>query len=64
MIPIDVKARDGRPQAMINLINDNKVEDIKYGIKLAEKNIGFKDNIYTFPYFLFFLIKRFLNEKI
>lgn len=64
LIPIDVKASDGRPQAMINLINDDKIEDIKYGIKLAEKNIGFKDNIYTFPYFLSFLIKRFLNEKI
>ncbi len=64
LIPIDVKARDGRSVAMIGLITNNKIEDIKYGIKLAEKNIGFKDNIYTFPYFLSFLIKRYLNEKI
>lgn len=63
LIPIDVKATDGRPIAMIGLINDVKIEDIKYGIKLAEKNIGFKDKIYTFPYFLAFLLKRYLDEK-
>ena len=63
LIPIDVKATDGRPNAMIGLINDPKIDDIKYGIKLVEKNIGFKDNIYTFPYFLSFLLKRFLSEK-
>ena len=34
----------------------------KYGIKLANKNIGFNGHIFTFPYFLGFLLKRFLNE--
>ena len=63
LIPIDVKASDGKPIAMINLIQNDKIEDIKYGIKLAEKNIGFKNNVYTFPYFLSFLLKRYLNEK-
>ncbi len=63
LIPIDVKARDGSSKAMLNLIRDNKIDDIKYGIKLAEKNIGFKNNVYTFPYFLSFLLKRYLNEK-
>lgn len=63
LIPIDVKATDGRPNAMIGLINDPKIEDIKYGIKLAEKNIGLKDNVYTFPYFLSFLLKRYLDER-
>ena len=64
LIPIDVKASDGRPTAMIGLINNRNIEDVKYGIKLAEKNIGLKDNVYTFPFFLSFLIKRYLNEKI
>ena len=63
LIPIDVKASDGRPVAMIGLINNNEIEDIKYGIKLAEKNIGYQNNIYTFPYFLTFLLKRFLAER-
>lgn len=63
LIPIDVKAKDGKAKTMTHLINDPKFEDIKYGIKLAEKNIGFKDGVYTFPYFLTFLLKRFLNDK-
>lgn len=63
LIPIDVKASDGKLRSVKSLINDEKIDDIKFGIKLAEKNIGFENNIYTFPYFLAFLIKRFLREK-
>lgn len=63
LIPIDVKASDGKLKSVKSLINDEKIDDIKFGIKLAEKNIGFENNIYTFPYFLAFLIKRFLTEK-
>ena len=51
------------PSEVQNLINDEKINDIKFGIKLAEKNIGFENNIYTFPYFLAFMLKRFLTEK-
>ncbi len=63
LIPIDVKARDGKIKSVINLINRKDIEDINYGIKFAEKNIGYKDNVYTFPYFMAFLLKRFLNMK-
>ena len=63
LIPIDVKATDGKLKSVQNLINDEKINDIKFGIKLAEKNIGFENNIYTFPYFLAFMLKRFLTEK-
>lgn len=34
-----------------------------YGIKLCNKNIGFNGKFYTFPYFLAFLLKRFVREK-
>lgn len=37
--------------------------DIKYGVKLANKNIGFNGKFYTFPYFLGFFLKRFLKEN-
>ena len=37
--------------------------DIKYGIKLCNKNTDFNGKFYTFPYFLTFLLKRFLKEK-
>ena len=46
-----------------NLIDDKKYKDIKYGIKLCNKNIGFNGKFYTFPYFLTFLLKRFLEIK-
>lgn len=62
LIPIDVKASDGKTKSVNTLICDNRIEDVKFGIKLAEKNIGFKNNIYTFPYFLTFLLKRFISE--
>lgn len=44
-------------------INSEKYSDIKYGIKLGYKNIGFNGKFYTFPYFLTFLLKRYLKEK-
>lgn len=37
--------------------------DVKYGIKLGYKNIGFNGKFYTFPYFLTFLLKRFVAER-
>ena len=63
LIPIDVKATDGKVKSMKSFIEDKNIKDINFGIKLAEKNIGFENNIYTFPYFLTFLLKRFLSEK-
>ena len=63
LIPIDVKAKDGRLKSVKSMIEDKKISDISFGIKLAEKNIGFENNIYTFPYFLTFLLRRFLREK-
>ena len=63
LIPIEVKANDNATISLNNLINSNSFKDIKYGIKLCNKNIGFNEKFYTFPYFLTFLIKRFLKEK-
>lgn len=63
LIPIDVKATDGKMKSVKSFIEDEKISDINFGIKLAEKNVGFANNIYTFPYFLTFLLKRFLSEQ-
>ena len=43
------------------LISLKKYNDIDYGFKLSLNNIGYKDNIYTFPYFCTFLLKRFMK---
>lgn len=62
LIPVEVKATNGRSKSLRTLIKSKHYQDIKYGIKLANTNIGFSDNIYTFPYFCAFLLKRYLKE--
>lgn len=63
LIPVEVKAEDGQAKSLNKLINDDNYPDIKFGIKLCNKNIGFNGKFYTFPYFLAFLLKRFLKER-
>ena len=63
LIPVEVKANDSSTPSLNALIEKENYEDIKYGIKLANKNIGFNGKFYTIPYFLTFMLKRFLSEK-
>ena len=63
LVPVEVKATDGRAKSLRTLIHGEKYGDISWGIKLCGKNIGFNDNVYTFPYFCSFLLKRYLREK-
>lgn len=62
IIPVEVKANDNATASLNNLIESPKYKDIKYGIKLCNKNIGFNGKFYTFPYFLTFLLKKYLRE--
>lgn len=62
LIPIEVKAADGTAKSINKLIDGDNYQDIKYGIKFCDKNIGFNGKFYTFPYFLAFLLKRFLAD--
>ena len=64
LIPVEVKANDASTASLNALIERDTYEDIKYGIKFANKNIGFNGKFYTFPYFMAFLLKRFLREKV
>ncbi|MBQ4069351.1 MAG: ATP-binding protein [Lachnospiraceae bacterium] len=63
LIPVEVKVNDASTPSLNALIERDTYQDIKYGIKLANKNIGFNGKFYTFPYFMTFLLKRFLKEK-
>ena len=63
LIPIEVKASDGASASLKRLITSDAYPDIKYGIKLGDKNIGYNGQFYTFPYFLTFLLRRFLSEN-
>ena len=63
LIPVEVKAKDGTTASLNNLIKWDSYPEVKYGIKFGYKNIGWNGSFYTFPYFLAFLLKRFLKEK-
>ena len=63
LIPVEVKSNDASTPSLNALIEKDTYTDIKYGIKLANKNIGFNGKFYTIPYFLTFMLKRFLQEK-
>ena len=63
LIPVEVKANDGATASLNRLLNDVKYNDVKYGIKLGYRNIGFNGKFYTFPYFLTFLLRRFVAES-
>ena len=63
LIPVEVKAVNGRAKSLRTLINSDKYEDIHYGIKFTGGNIGFENQIYTFPYFCAFLLKRYLKGR-
>lgn len=62
LIPVEVKANDSASRSLDKL-TDGRIEDIKFGIKLCHKNIGFNGQFYTFPYFLTFALRDFLADK-
>ena len=64
LIPVEVKATDSATKSLVKLTaQDGKFPDIQYGIKLCDRNIGFNGHFYTFPYFLTFLLKRFVRRE-
>lgn len=63
LIPIEVKANDNNSKSLATLIKGKKYKDISFGIKLTKQNIGKGNDIITFPYFVTFLLKRYLKEK-
>ncbi len=63
LVPVEVKANDNSTPSLNLLISSDKYKEIKYGIKLCNKNIGYNGKFYTFPYFLAFLLKKYFREK-
>lgn len=62
LIPIEVKSNNDNSKSLAALIKNEKYSDIKDGIKFGDFNIGYANNIYTFPYFCSFLTKRYLKS--
>ena len=64
LIPVEVKANNNATASLNRLISSDKekYDDIKYGIKLCNKNIGFNGKFFTLTYFINFLLRRFLKR--
>lgn len=62
LVPIEVKAQNGNAKSMKTLISSEHYGDIKFGIKFCHGNVGYQNNIFTFPYFCSFLLKRILKQ--
>lgn len=61
IIPIEVKRNRGKAKSMKTVLEDKKI-NINFGIKLTNGNIGYANKVLTIPYYLTFLLKRFLKE--
>jgi hypothetical protein len=61
IIAIEVKAKDGRSKSLKEVLNFDKYPEVGKGFKLADKNIGCNGHLFTFPYFISFLIKDYLK---
>ncbi len=64
LIPIEVKANNNPTNSLNNLINSNLYKDIKFDIKLCNKNIGFNEKILYLPLFLNIFIEKIFERKI
>ncbi|MCR4652143.1 MAG: hypothetical protein K5744_00400 [Eubacterium sp.] len=62
LIPVEVKANKNQSKSLSALIKNEKYSDISYGIKFGNYNVGYSNNIYTFPYFCAFKLKEYLKK--
>ena len=63
LVPVEVKANSNQSKALSALISNKRYQDISFGIKLGDVNVGHANQIYTFPYFCAFKLKEYLKEK-
>lgn len=62
LIPLEVKGGNDSTKSLNEMIRSEKYPDIRWGIKMADANIGFADNKLTLPWFCSFLLDRFLGN--
>jgi predicted AAA+ superfamily ATPase len=62
LVPVEVKAKKGKSRSMDELIENEKYDEICFGLKISAQNIGFSKQVFTIPYFCAFLLKDFLKN--
>jgi len=63
LIPVEVKADNGRSKSLRQLITSEKYGDITCGIKMANRNVSFENDVLTMPHACAFLLKRSLSRQ-
>lgn len=63
LVPVEVKARDGRAKSLRTLVHSEAYPDIRFGVKFNDGNVGKSDDICTFPHFCLFKLKEYLSES-
>lgn len=63
LVPVEVKANSNQSKALSALISNKRYQDISFGIKLGDVNVGYANQIYTFPYFCAFKLKEYLKKR-
>ncbi len=56
IVPVEVKAKDGRSKSLNTLMTSNK--KIQLGIRIKNKNIGLDNNVLTIPHYLSFMVTK------
>ena len=62
LVPIEVKSTNNTSKSLRTLISSKAYPEIHFGIKLIANNLGYAEQIYSFPHFCAFLLNRFLQE--
>ena len=62
LIPVEVKALNGKAKSLRTMIESDHYPDISFGIKLISGNLGYSDKVYTFPFFCAFLLKTIIQS--
>lgn len=63
LVPVEVKATNGRAKSLSTLIGSDHYGDIDFGVKLTAGNIGESGKVWTFPHFSAFLLPRLLADE-
>ena len=62
LVPIEVKSTNNVSKSLRSLIRSQSYPEIHYGIKLIGGNLGYAEQIYSFPHFCACLLNRFLQN--
>lgn len=62
LVPVEVKSENGQSKSLAALIANPHYPDIGWGVKLANANIGFSNNVLTVPQWCAFLLPRLMRE--